>query len=55
MSYPYKYPQQDFTALPYIRSDYLRSLARIFHELKSVNLPYSREHAEVPTEGLTEG
>ena len=59
---------------PYIRSDYLWSLARIFHELKSdlpdisgqlinttgnpvrfCSLPCIREHAAVPTEGLTEG
>ena len=73
LSYPYKYPNKTLLP-PYIRSDYLRSLARIFHELKNdlpdisgqlinttgnpvrfCSLPCFREHAEVPTEGLTEG
>ena len=34
LSYPYKYPKMTLLP-PYIRSYYLRSLARIFHELKS--------------------
>jgi len=37
LSYPYKYPNKTLLP-PYIRSDYLRSLARIFHELKSIGL-----------------
>ena len=34
LSYPYKYPNKTLLP-PYVRSDYLRSLARIFHEIKS--------------------
>ena len=37
LSYPHKYPNKTLLP-PYIRSDYLRSLARIFHELKSIGL-----------------
>ena len=34
LSYPYKYPNKTLLP-PYVRSDYLRSLACIFHEIKS--------------------